>query len=61
MNGIMPVDVAQAVSRLITSSVSCTGTATQMAGVKALTTLQDDVDVMVDVAVRKIERKPAHY
>ena len=45
--GILPVDVAQAVSRLITNSVSCTGTATQIAGVKALTAPQDDVDVMV--------------
>ena len=45
--GVMPVDVAQAVSRLITNSVSCTGTATQIAGVKALTAPQDDVDVMV--------------
>jgi hypothetical protein len=42
--GVMPVDVAQAVSRLITNSVSCTGTATQIAGVRAP---QDDVDVMV--------------
>ncbi len=45
--GVMPVDVAQAVSRLITNSVSCTSTATQFAGVKALTAPQDDVDMMV--------------
>jgi aspartate/methionine/tyrosine aminotransferase len=45
--GVMPVDVAQAVSRLVTNSVSCTGTATQIAGVKALSAPQDDVDVMV--------------
>ena len=45
--GVMPVDVAQAISRLITNSVSCTGTATQIAGVKALSAPQDDVDKMV--------------
>ncbi len=45
--GVMPVDVAQAVSRLITNSVSCTNTATQLAGVKALTAPQDEVDQMV--------------
>jgi len=45
--GVMPVDLAQAVSRLITNSTSCTATATQIAGVKALTAPQDAVDQMV--------------
>ena len=45
--GVMPVDVAQAVSRLITNSVSCTSAATQIAGVKALNAPQNEVDQMV--------------
>ncbi|HET7376907.1 MAG TPA: pyridoxal phosphate-dependent aminotransferase, partial [Anaerolineae bacterium] len=45
--GVMPVNVAQAVSRLITNSTSCTATATQFAGVKALTSSQGNVDQMV--------------
>ena len=46
--GIMPVEVAQAVSRLITNSTSCTATFTQIAAVKALTAPQDEVDNMVE-------------
>ena len=46
--GIMPVEVAQAISRLITNSTSCTATFTQMAAVKALTAPQDEVDKMVE-------------
>ena len=46
--GIMPVEVAQAVSRLITNSTSCTATFTQVAGVRALTDSQDSVDMMVE-------------
>ncbi len=46
--GVMPVPVAQAVARLITNSTSCVATATQIAGVKALTSSQDSVDQMVE-------------
>jgi aspartate aminotransferase len=44
----MPVHVAQAIARLITNSTSCVATATQIAGVKALTSSQDSVDQMVE-------------
>lgn len=46
--GVMPVPVAQAVARLITNSTSCVATATQIAGVNALTTSQACVDEMVE-------------
>ena len=66
--GVMPVDVAQAVSRLITNSVSCTGTATQLAGVKALNSSQDDVDLMVarfkerrDIIVKGLNQVPGFH
>ena len=63
--GVMPVNVVQAVSRLISNSTSCTATATQLAGVRALTGPQDDVDKMVrafrqrrDVIVNGLNRIP---
>jgi aspartate aminotransferase len=46
--GVMPIDVAQAVSCLSTNSTSCTATFTQIAAVKALTAPQDEVDKMVE-------------
>ena len=45
--GIMPVDLAQAMDRLLTNSVGCTATFTQHAGLEAITGRQDDVDGMV--------------
>ncbi|HZY44698.1 MAG TPA: aminotransferase class I/II-fold pyridoxal phosphate-dependent enzyme, partial [Anaerolineae bacterium] len=45
--GVMPVHVAQAIARLITNSTSCVATATQIAGVTALTSSQDSVDQML--------------
>jgi aspartate/methionine/tyrosine aminotransferase len=46
--GVMPVHVAQAVTRMVTNSTSCVATAVQIAGVKALTAPQDSVDEMVE-------------
>ncbi len=46
--GVMPVNVAQAVARMVTNSTSCVNTATQYAGIKALTSPQDSVDAMVE-------------
>jgi aspartate aminotransferase len=51
--GVMPVEAAQAVTRLITNSTSCTATATQLAGVKALTGSQESVEYMVDAFRRR--------
>lgn len=45
--GVMPEELAVAVSRLATNCNSCTATFTQIAGVQALTGPQDDVDQMV--------------
>jgi aspartate/methionine/tyrosine aminotransferase len=45
--GVMPENVATAVSRLATNCNSCTATFTQMAGLEALTGPQDSVDTMV--------------
>ncbi len=44
---IVPEPLIVPFSRLMTNSVSCTNTATQMAGVEALTGPQDAVDAMV--------------
>ncbi|HEY7983332.1 MAG TPA: pyridoxal phosphate-dependent aminotransferase [Ktedonobacterales bacterium] len=46
--GIMPVELAQHVTRLMTNSNSCTATFTQLAGVEALTGPQDDPAAMVE-------------
>ena len=45
--GVMPVALAEAVSRLQVNSNSCTNAATQWAGVEALTGPQDAVDAML--------------
>lgn len=45
--GVMPLELVEPISRLVTNSVSCTATFTQMAAVEALDGPQDDVDNMV--------------
>lgn len=45
--GIMPEELALAVTRLMINSNSCTATFTQLAGVEALTGPQDDPEAMV--------------
>ncbi|MCS6964853.1 pyridoxal phosphate-dependent aminotransferase [Thermoflexus sp.] len=45
--GVMPAPLAEAVTRLMINSNSCTAAFTQMAGITALTGPQDDVDRMV--------------
>ena len=45
--GVMPPDLAAQVSRLITNSVSCTASFTQLAGVEALTGDQAPVEAMM--------------
>src|SRR5207302_356939 len=45
--GVMPAQIAQAVSRLATNCNSCTATFTQIAGLEALTGPQESVDAMV--------------
>jgi aspartate/methionine/tyrosine aminotransferase len=44
--GVMPADLAQRVSLLLTHSVGCTATFTQLAGVEALTGDQGQVEAM---------------
>jgi aspartate aminotransferase len=46
--GIMPVELAPHITRLVTNSVSCTATAVQRAGIAALEGPQDDVRRMVE-------------
>ena len=46
--GVMPVDLAEAVSRLQTNCTSCTATFTQIAGAKALNSPFDEVERMVE-------------
>jgi aspartate aminotransferase len=45
--GVMPVEVAEQVARLMVNSNSCTAAFTQHAGIAALTGRQDDVRAMV--------------
>lgn len=45
--GVMPLELVEPISRLVTNSVSCTATFTQMAAAQALDGPQDDVDNMV--------------
>ncbi|MGI6207443.1 MAG: pyridoxal phosphate-dependent aminotransferase [Anaerolineae bacterium] len=45
--GVMPVELAEHVTRLMINSNSCTNAATQWAGVEALTGPQDSVNAMV--------------
>jgi aspartate aminotransferase len=46
--GVMPEDLATAVTRLMINSDSCTATFTQLAGVEALTGPQSDAEAMVE-------------
>ena len=46
--GVMPPDLAAQISRLITNSVSCTASFTQIAGVEALTGDQAPVEAMME-------------
>ncbi|MCC6313578.1 MAG: pyridoxal phosphate-dependent aminotransferase [Thermomicrobiales bacterium] len=46
--GVMPTDLADQVAKLMVNSVSCTASATQRAGLEALTGPQDDVRAMLD-------------
>lgn len=45
--GVMPKEFAVHVARLQTNATSCTASATQIAGIEALTGPQDDVDTML--------------
>jgi aspartate aminotransferase len=46
--GVMPVELAEHVTRLQVNSTSCTASFTQMAGMEALTGPQDDAERMVE-------------
>jgi aspartate/methionine/tyrosine aminotransferase len=63
--GVMPEPLAEAVTRLMINSNSCTAAFTQIAGIAALTGPQDDVDRMVaafrerrEVMVEGLNRLP---
>ena len=63
--GVMPESLAEAVTRLMINSNSCTAAFTQIAGIAALTGPQDDVDRMVaafrerrEVMVEGLNRLP---
>ena len=45
--GVMPIDLVEPISRLVTNSVSCTASFTQMAALEALNGSQSDVHAMV--------------
>jgi len=51
--GLMPVELANEVSRLMVNSVSCTASMVQRAGLEALTGPQDDVRAMVEAFRRR--------
>ncbi len=51
--GLMPDEMAAAVSKLMVNSVSCTATAVQRAGIEALTGPQDEVRKMVEAFRRR--------
>ncbi len=53
--GVMPVELARQVTRLMVNSNSCTAAFTQMAGVEALTGPQDSVDAMLSEFRRRRE------
>lgn len=53
--GVMPVQLAEQVTRLMVNSNSCTAAFTQLAGVAALTGPQDSVGVMVAAFRRRRE------
>jgi len=46
--GVMPIELAEHISRLVVNSVSCTNAATQWAGVEALRGPQDSVPAMME-------------
>ncbi|MFM9107797.1 MAG: pyridoxal phosphate-dependent aminotransferase [Chloroflexota bacterium] len=46
--GVMPLDLAPSINRLMVNSVSCTSSAVQRAGLEALTGPQDDVQAMIE-------------
>ncbi len=63
--GVMPVALAERITRLATNNISCTAAFTQMAALRALTGPQDAVDQMVaefrrrrDVIVEGLNRIP---
>jgi aspartate/methionine/tyrosine aminotransferase len=51
--GLMPVELANEVSRLMVNSVSCSASMVQRAGLEALTGPQDDVRAMVEAFRRR--------
>ncbi len=63
--GVMPLELVEPISRLVTNSVSCTASFTQMAALEALDGPQDDADAMVaefkrrrDIIVNGLNRIP---
>jgi aspartate aminotransferase len=46
--GVMPVELARQITKLMVNSNSCTAAFTQIAGIEALTGPQDEADAMVD-------------
>ena len=53
--GVMPLELVEPISRLMTNSVSCTASFTQMAAIEALDGPQDDAYGMVDEFKRRRE------
>ena len=51
--GVMPLELVEPISRLMTNSVSCTASFTQMAAIEALDGPQDDAYGMVDEFKRR--------
>ena len=51
--GVMPLELVEPISRLMTNSVSCTASFTQMAAIEALDGPQDDAHGMVDEFKRR--------
>ena len=63
--GVMPPELVEPISRLVTNSVSCTASFTQMAVMEAMNGPQDDADAMVaefktrrDIIVEGLNRIP---
>jgi aspartate aminotransferase len=53
---IMPENLAERISLLLTHSIGCTATFTQMAGMEALTSSQEMVDTMISEFQRRRDR-----
>ena len=53
--GVMPLELVEPISRLVTNSVSCTSSFTQMAAIEALSGPQDDAHQMVAEFKRRRE------